>query len=265
MAGNSQRTVQWPEVAPAGSFSSVSHRRLNPFTPSAADTDKMQVLVVDDEPAVRTSLVSALRFEGFEADAVGDGNAALERITEHQPDLVILDVLMPRLDGLQAVRRMRASGHMMPVLMLTARDALGDRVLGLDAGADDYLVKPFGLEELLARVRALLRRTSVEAVKGMVLSYADLSIDLATRRVERAGHHLRLTRTEFQLLEMLARHPEQVLTRGQLLHDVWGFDSESTNSLDVYIGYLRRKTEVEGLPRLIHTERGVGFALRTSP
>jgi two-component system response regulator MprA len=231
---------------------------------SEADADKVQVLVVDDEPAVRTSLVSALRFEGFDVEAVGDGNAALERITEHQPDLVILDVLMPRLDGLQAVRRMRAGGHTMPVLMLTARDALGDRVLGLDAGADDYLVKPFGLEELLARVRALLRRSSVEAAKSMVLSYADLSIDLASRRVERAGHQLRLTRTEFQLLEMLARHAEQVLTRGQLLHEVWGFDSESTNSLDVYIGYLRRKTEVDGLPRLIHTERGVGFALRAS-
>jgi two-component system response regulator MprA len=224
----------------------------------------VRVLVVDDEPAVRTSLVSALRFEGFVADAVGDGSAALDRIAEDEPDLVILDVLMPRLDGLQAVRRMRAGGHTMPVLMLTARDALGDRVLGLDAGADDYLVKPFGLEELLARVRALLRRSTVEAGKGRVLSYADLSIDLASRRVERAGHHLRLTRTEFLLLEMLARHPDQVLTRGQLLHEVWGFDTEATNSLDVYIGYLRRKTEVDGLPRLIHTERGVGFALRAN-
>jgi two-component system response regulator MprA len=224
----------------------------------------VRVLVVDDEPAVRTSLTSALRFEGFAADAVGDGSAALERIADDEPDLVILDVLMPRLDGLQAVRRIRAAGYTMPVLMLTARDSLGDRVLGLDAGADDYLVKPFGLEELLARVRALLRRSTVEAVKGMVLTYADLSIDLASRRVERAGHHLKLTRTEFQLLEMLARHPDQVLTRGQLLHEVWGFDTEATNSLDVYIGYLRRKTEIDGLPRLIHTERGVGFALRTS-
>jgi two-component system, OmpR family, response regulator MprA len=226
------------------------------------DTSTVRVLIVDDEPAVRTSLISALRFEGYDAVAVGDGSAALEMLDESAPDLVILDVLMPRLDGLQTVRRLRAQGQMMPVLMLTARDALGDRVLGLDAGADDYLVKPFGLEELLARVRALLRRTQVEAVKAAALSYADLVVDVNTRRVERAARQLKLTRTEFQLLEMLLRHPEQVLTRAQLLREVWGFEAETTNSLDVYIGYLRRKTEIDGLPRLIQTERGVGFVLR---
>jgi two-component system response regulator MprA len=139
---------------------------------------------------------------------------------------------------------------------------MGDRVLGLDAGADDYLVKPFGLEELLARVRALLRRSAVESAKASVLTYTDLTMDLNSRRVERGGHLVRLTRTEFQLLELLLRHPDQVLSRRQILSDVWGFDDESTNSLDVYVGYLRRKTEVAGLPRLIQTERGVGFALR---
>jgi two-component system response regulator MprA len=222
----------------------------------------VRILVVDDEPAVRTSLESALRFDGYEVAAVGDGMAALDDAESDAPDLIILDVLMPRLDGIQTVRRLRARGDMVPVLLLTARDAMGDRVLGLDAGADDYLVKPFGLEELLARVRALLRRSGVETAKAAVLTYADLTMDLNSRRVERGGHVVRLTRTEFQLLEMLMRHPEQVLSRRQILADVWGFDDESTNSLDVYVGYLRRKTEVAGLPRLIQTERGVGFALR---
>jgi two-component system response regulator MprA len=228
----------------------------------AGHTRGVRILVADDEPAVRTSLVSALRFEGYEVVAVGDGLAALESAESDSPDLVILDVLMPRLDGLQAVRRLRARTNTVPVLLLTARDAMGDRVLGLDAGADDYLVKPFGLEELLARVRALLRRGAVEAAKASVLTYGDLTLDLNSRRVERDGHALRLTRTEFQLLEMLLRHPEQVLSRRQILQEVWGFDNESTNSLDVYVGYLRRKTEVAGLPRLVHTERGVGFVLR---
>lgn len=229
----------------------------------APDAGSVRVLVVDDEPAVRTSLTSALRFEGYDAVAVSDGAEALEAVlADDPPDLVILDVLMPRLDGLQTVRRLRAQGLMLPVLMLTARDGLGDRVLGLDAGADDYLVKPFGLEELLARVRALLRRTAVEAEKAATLRYGDLVMNLGTRRVERDGRSIKLTRTEFALLEMLLRHPEQVLTRGQLLGEVWGFDADSTNTLDVYIGYVRRKTEAGGQPRLIHTERGVGFVLR---
>jgi two-component system response regulator MprA len=222
----------------------------------------VRVLIADDEPAVRTSLTSALRFEGYEVVAVGNGQAAIDAVRAHQPQLLILDVLMPRLDGLQTVRQLRAEANLVPVLLLTARDALGDRVIGLDAGADDYLVKPFGLEELLARVRALARRSAVETAKRSLLSYADIVVDLGARRVERAGRMLRLTRTEFMLLEMLMRHPEQVLTRRQLVLQVWGFDDDSTNSLDVYIGYLRRKTEVDGLPRLVHTERGVGFALR---
>jgi two-component system response regulator MprA len=222
----------------------------------------VRILVADDEPAVRTSLASALRFEGYEVVAVGDGLAVLDSVAMEPPDLVILDVLMPRLDGLQTVRRLRAHTKTVPVLLLTARDAMGDRVLGLDAGADDYLVKPFGLEELLARVRALLRRTGVEAAKASTLSYGDLTLDVSSRRVDRAGHPVRLTRTEFQLLEMFLRHPEQVLSRRQLLAEVWGFERESTNSLDVYVGYVRRKIEVAGLPRLVHTERGVGFVLR---
>jgi two-component system response regulator MprA len=247
----------------AAGFLGNSHTFLRVNVRRGFDAGRVRVLVVDDEPAVRTSLTSALRFEGYDAVAVSDGAQALDAILDDEPpDLVILDMLMPRLDGLQTVRRLRARGLMLPVLMLTARDALGDRVLGLDAGADDYLVKPFGLEELLARVRALLRRTAVEAEKAATLQYADLVVDVGTRRVERAGRLLRLTRTEFALLEMLLRHPEQVLTRGQLLGEVWGFEADSTNTLDVYIGYLRRKTEADGSLRLIHTERGVGFVLR---
>lgn len=251
------------QLVGAPRFLMNSQDSLNPGIRRAADAGAVRVLVVDDEPAVRTSLTSALRFEGYDAVAVGDGAEALEALlTDDPPDLLILDVLMPRLDGLQTVRRLRAQGLMLPVLMLTARDALGDRVLGLDAGADDYLVKPFGLEELLARVRALLRRSTVEAEKAATLRYGDLVMNLGTRRVERGDRLLKLTRTEFALLEMLLRHSEQVLTRGQLLGEVWGFDADSTNTLDVYIGYLRRKTEAEGQPRLIQTERGVGFVLR---
>ncbi|MDP9164559.1 MAG: response regulator transcription factor [Actinomycetota bacterium] len=226
----------------------------------------MRILVVDDEPAVRTSVSAALQFEGYDVAVASDGVAALASIESCRPDLLIVDVLMPRLDGLQTVRRLRAEGSTLPVLMLTARDGLGDRVLGLDAGADDYLVKPFGLEELLARVRALLRRSATVAAQASVLVYDDLRLDLAAHRVERGGALVRLTRTEFLLLEMLMRHRERVLSRAQLLQDVWGFDFEaSSNSLDVYIGYLRRKLEADGRPRLVQTERGVGFVLRRQP
>jgi two-component system response regulator MprA len=184
-------------------------------------------------------------------------------------DLVILDVLMPRLDGLTACRRLRAEHNAVPILMLTARDTVGDRVTGLDAGADDYLVKPFELEELLARVRALLRRSLISLKEAAddrpdVLEYDDLRMDIATREVTRAGRSLELTRTEYMLLEMFLRHPRQVLTREQILETVWGFDFEpSSNSLDVYVMYLRRKTELDGMPRIIHTVRGVGYSLRT--
>ena len=226
----------------------------------------MRILVVDDEPAVRTSVSAALQFEGYDVALAADGVAALESISSCGPDLLIVDVLMPRLDGLQTVRRLRADGSTLPVLMLTARDGLSERVSGLDAGADDYLVKPFGLEELLARVRALLRRSATVAAQASVLVYDDLTLDLAAHRVTRGGMLVRLTRTEFQLLEMLMRHRERVLSRAQILQDVWGFDFEaSSNSLDVYIGYLRRKLEADGQPRLVHTERGVGFVLRRQP
>jgi two-component system, OmpR family, response regulator MprA len=225
-----------------------------------------RILVVDDEPAVRESLVSSLTFEGYETIEASDGVEALEQVEKEKPDLVVLDVLMPRLDGLTACRRLRTSGSNVPVLMLTARDMVGDRVSGLDAGADDYLVKPFELDELLARIRALLRRSTLSSpreVNDEVMVFDDLSMNTLTREVVRDGKPLELTRTEYMLLEMLLAHPRQVLTREQILETVWGFDFEpASNSLDVYIMYLRRKTEIDGLPRLIHTVRGVGYTLR---
>jgi two-component system response regulator MprA len=196
----------------------------------------------------------------------GDGAEALERVREDRPDAVVLDVLMPRLDGLEACRRLRARGDDLPVLLLTARDGVADRVNGLDVGADDYLVKPFALEELLARLRALLRRAGGGAGAGGVLAYADLRLDPATREVRRGDRPISLTRTEFALLELFLRHPRQVLTRAILLEEVWGFDFEtSSNSLEVYVGHLRRKTEAGGEPRLLHTVRGVGYVLREAP
>ena len=236
----------------------------------AASPPRARLLIVDDEPAVRESLTSSLVFEGYEVVAASDGLDALDRAKNERPDLIVLDVLMPRLDGLTACRRLRAGGDITPVLMLTARDMVGDRVTGLDAGADDYLVKPFELDELFARVRALLRRSSYAAAAGAgsveddeALTFADLRMDLATREVTRAGRPVELTRTEFTLLEMFMAHPRQVLTREQILKAVWGFDFEpSSNSLDVYVMYLRRKTEGGGEPRLVHTVRGVGYVLR---
>lgn len=260
-------------------------------TPHTADEpvpgilEGMSVLIVDDEPAVRDALRRSLTFEGYETVLAVDGLDALEQAAAHEPELIILDVLMPRMDGLTAARRLRASGVRVPILMLTARDTVGDRVTGLDAGADDYLVKPFELDELFARIRALLRRTSyaeaTAAAAGTdsapappvaaqdaasapgVLAYADLRMDLSSREVTRGGRPVELTRTEFTLLEMFLTHPRQVLTREQILKTVWGFDFEpSSNSLDVYVMYLRRKTEAGGEPRLVQTVRGVGFVLR---
>ena len=227
-----------------------------------------RILVVDDEPAVREALRRSLAFEGYDVTLAADGLGALEQMAKYHPDAVVLDVLMPRMDGLTAARRLRGTGCAVPILMLTARDTVGDRVTGLDAGADDYLVKPFELDELLARVRALLRRTSLNAAAGPggtgdVLTYADLRMDTISREVTRADRPLCLTRTEYTLLEMFLGHPRQVLTREQILKAVWGFDFEPTsNSLDVYVMYLRRKTEAGGLPRLVHTVRGVGYVLR---
>jgi two-component system response regulator MprA len=229
----------------------------------------MHILVVDDDQAVRDSLRRSLAFNGYEVELASDGLAALEAIAKRRPDAVVLDVMMPRLDGLEACRRLRSAGEDLPVLLLTARDAVPDRVAGLDAGADDYLPKPFALEELLARLRALLRRTQGELAEtaNAPLAFADLTLDPATREVTRAGHPVRLTRTEFNLLELLMRHPRQVLTRAQILEEVWGYDFPTTaNSLEVYVGYLRRKTEADNETRLIHTVRGVGYSLReTAP
>ena len=234
----------------------------------SAEGDPQRILIVDDEPAVREALQRSLAFDGYGTEVAVDGIDALTKAEAYTPDLIVLDIQMPRMDGLTAARRLRAGGSKVPILMLTARDTVGDRVTGLDAGADDYLVKPFELDELFARIRALLRRSSYAADAGDlpeedVLAFADLRMDLATREVMRGNRRVELTRTEFTLLEMFLAHPRQVLTREQILKAVWGFDFEpSSNSLDVYVMYLRRKTESGGEPRLVHTVRGVGYALR---
>jgi two-component system response regulator MprA len=232
---------------------------------SAATLGDVRVLVVDDDQAVRESLRRSLAFNGYEVELAGDGFEALDAIRASRPDAVVLDLMMPRLDGLETCRRLRSAGEDLPVLMLTARDAVSDRVAGLEVGADDYLPKPFALEELLARLRALLRRTHHDAGESR-LAFGDLTLDPATREVRRGDRAISLTRTEFSLLELLMLHPRQVLTREQILNDVWGYDFPTTaNSLEVYIGYLRRKTEHDGERRLIHTVRGVGYTLRETP
>jgi two-component system response regulator MprA len=221
----------------------------------------MRVLVVDDEPQFRRALERALKLEGYDVALAANGLEALDYLGSDSADAVVLDVLMPQLDGLEACRRLRAGGDATPVLMLTARDAVSDRVDGLDAGADDYLVKPFALEELMARLRALLRRHENGGEES--LGYADLSLNPATREVLRGEREIELTKTEFALLELLLRHPKQVLSRGQIFEAVWGYDfGPTSNSLEVYVGYLRRKTEAEGEPRLLHTVRGVGYVLK---
>jgi two-component system response regulator MprA len=220
----------------------------------------MRILVVDDERAVREALERALRLEGYEVDLAADGQEALVSLARRSVDAIVLDVLMPVLDGLETCRVLRRREDKTPVLLLTARHEVSDRVAGLDAGADDYLVKPFALEELLARLRALLRRT---AGGNGQLSFADLTLDPGTREVRRGDRSIELTRTEFLLLELFMRNPRQVLTRNVIFDRVWGYDfGPASNSLEVYVGYLRRKTEAAGEPRLIHTVRGVGYALR---
>jgi len=220
----------------------------------------MKILVVDDEPAVRTSLERALSLEGYDVQLAADGAAALDHLAAEPPDAVVLDVSMPGLDGLEVCRRMRQAGDRTPVLMLTARDAVDDRVEGLDAGADDYLVKPFALRELRARLRALLRRADRD---GGALRFADLALDPDAHEVRRGERRIELSRTEFSLLELFMRHPRQVLTRSQIFESVWGYDLGATsNSLGVYMGYLRRKTEDGDAPRLLHTVRGIGYVLR---
>ncbi|MGP4021215.1 response regulator transcription factor [Saccharopolyspora sp. 5N708] len=230
----------------------------------------MRILVVDDDRAVRESLRRSLQFNGYQVELAADGQQALDFLASNRPDAIVLDVMMPRLDGLEVARRLRSTGDDLPILVLTARDAVSDRVAGLDAGADDYLPKPFALEELLARLRALLRRASPpdlgQDAQPAALRFADLELDPGTREVRRGERSISLTRTEFALLELLMAHPKQVLTRSRLLEDVWGYDfPTSGNALEVYVGYLRRKTEAEGEPRLIHTVRGVGYVLRETP
>src|SRR3954454_12243531 len=224
----------------------------------------MKIMVVDDERPVRESLRRALELEGYEIELAEDGGEALERLeAEAQPDALVLDVLMPGIDGLEVCRRLRRGGNQLPVLMLTAPAEGQDRVAGLDAGADDYLTKPFALEELLARLRALLRRAGQDGDGREALRFADLELDPGTREVRRGAQPIELTRTEFSLLELFLLNPRQVLTRSIIFERVWGYDfGFASNSLDVYIGYLRRKTEAGGKLRLIHTVRGVGYALR---
>jgi two-component system response regulator MprA len=226
---------------------------------NAPPETRPHVLVVDDDRAVRESLRRSL---------AEDGAAALAGISGTNPDAIVMDVMMPRLDGIETTRALRSVGNQVPILVLTARDAVGDRVEGLDAGADDYLTKPFALDELLARLRALLRRAAPESDSSADehLEFADLSMDLASREVRRGDRSIVLTRTEFSLLELFLRRPRRVLERSFILEEVWGFDFPTTaNSLEVYIGYLRRKTEAEGEPRLLHTVRGVGYVLRENP
>jgi len=228
------------------------------------DINGTKVLIAEDDRSVRQSLQRALRYEGYDISLAVDGAEALEAVKDDRPDALILDIMMPYVDGLSVCRRIRSKGDDLPILMLTAKHEISDRVAGLDAGADDYLVKPFALEELLARLRALLRRTAPEDLGGP-LTFADLSLDPETRRVERNGREIELTKTEFDLLELLMLNSGIVLTREVIYERIWGYDfGTSSNSLDVYIGYLRRKTEAEDETRLIHTVRGVGYALRES-
>ncbi len=223
----------------------------------------MKVLIVEDDPAVRQSLERSLAFEGYTVTSAADGLTALSAVQEQRPDAVILDLGLPKLDGLAVCRTLRGAGNTVPILVLTAREATRDRVTGLDAGADDYLPKPFALEELLARLRALLRRANGDGAADPVLAVDDLRLDTLTREVTRAGRPLTLTRTEYELLHLLMLHPRQVLTRMQILQEVWGYDFDpGSNTLEVYIGYLRRKTEEGGSPRLLHTVRGVGYVLK---
>ncbi len=222
------------------------------------------VLIAEDDEGVRTALSRALKFEGYDVVLAFDGAEALEAVGTAEPDVIVLDIMMPHIDGLTACRRMRAKGIQTPILMLTARQDVSDRVAGLDAGADDYLPKPYALEELLARLRALLRRTEPVEGDSDELGYDSLTMNLSTRVVKRGDHELDLTKTEFDLLELLLSNSEIVLTRDVIYDRIWGYDFEtSSNSLDVYIGYLRRKTEDNGAGRLIHTVRGVGYVLRS--
>jgi two-component system, OmpR family, response regulator MprA len=229
---------------------------------AVADDSPAKILVADDEPDVREALALALTLRGYDVVVASDGDQALQQIRAGRPDAAIVDVLMPGVDGFDLCRRLRAAGDRTPILLLTARDAVDDRVTGLDAGADDYLVKPFAREELLARLRALLRR-SLGGSSESLLRFSDLTLDVATREAWRGDRAIVLTRMEFLLLELLLRNPRQVLTRSLIFERVWGYDfGHSSNSLEVYVGFLRKKLEAGGEPRLIQTIRAVGYALR---
>ncbi len=247
-----------------GSFAmKVAHALSGGGCPSPIARPAPRILVVDDEPAVRQALARSLALEHYEISLAADAAQALELLAAQSYDAIVLDILMPGMNGLELCQQLRRGGDRTPVLMLTARDAIDDRVAGLDAGADDYLAKPFALRELMARVRAMLRRRGAEGEASEALAYADLRLDPRSHEVRRGARELTLTRTEFSLLEMFLRHPRQVLTRAVIMEDVWGYDfGASSNSLGVYIGYLRRKTEAGGEPRLLHTIRGVGYVLR---
>src|SRR5712692_4437519 len=224
-------------------------------------SDQPLVLVVDDDQRIASAIRRALIYEGYQVEVARDGPVALTHVRERAPDLMILDVMLPGLDGMEVARRLQAGGGEFPILMLTAKDGTSDRVRGLDAGADDYLVKPFAYEELLARVRALLRRRAPR--RQRTLRYADVVMDLATREVRRADELIPTTAKEFDLLQHFMRNPGQVLRREQLLDAVWGFDfGASSNVVDVYVGYLRQKLEQGGRPRLLQTVRGVGYILK---
>lgn len=224
-------------------------------------TRSTSILVVDDEPAVRAAVADALQLQTYQVHTATDGHHALRVVAEVRPDLILLDLVMPQLDGLAVCRALRAAGNRTPILVLTARSAAQDRIDGLDAGADDYVTKPFDLGELLARVRALLRR--ITTADTAELHYADLTLDVAARQGRRAGRLIQFTETEFAMLELLIRNAGQVLTREVVVDRVWGYDfGPASNSVEVYIGYLRRKLEAGGEPRLVHTVRGVGYQLR---
>ncbi|MFJ3877813.1 response regulator transcription factor [Streptomyces sp. NPDC090077] len=231
----------------------------------AITAHRRTVLVVEDDPGVRSTLDQLLRFEGYRVVQAADGVQGLAAVDREEPDLALVDVVMPGLDGLSLCRTLRRRGDRLPLLVLTARDQVGDRVAGLDAGADDYLAKPFATEELLARIRALLRRTEPEDTASGVLTAGDLVLDPAARSAGRAGRALDLTKTEFDVLELLLAHRGTVLTRSQIYERIWGYDFDtSSRSLDVYIGYLRRKTEEGGAARIVHTVRNVGYTVRTA-
>jgi two-component system response regulator PrrA len=224
-------------------------------------TGTPRVLVVDDDPAITTALARGLSLEGFDVRTAGGGSEALRLVGLDPPDVVVLDINMPDIDGVTVTRRLRAEGSAVPICVLSARDEVADRVTGLEAGADDYLVKPFALVELVARLRALLRRNPSDD-PGSVVRTGDLVVDPARRRARRGDRELDLTRREFDLLEVLARHAGFVLSRAQLLELVWGYDFEvESNVVDVFVGYLRRKLEADGEPRIIETVRGIGFRL----